>query len=272
MNYKKVIVITIVTFFGISCQNNSEVSTEKDILPENVYVIESPTGDKIYYEEIEGLKIMEGDIEITDEQIENFKAGKDFRDKGVGTRLSYRKWNNKYMRYSFFSGVPQWKKNITYDALAAWHSAVGMGYGHVGASGDRVTVLSTTKISSSQVGRQGGRQTLRLADWATKGTAIHEFGHALGFMHEQTRNDRDSYINIIWSNIKQNKKHNFYKAGSNFTQRGSFDYNSIMLYGSYSSFAINTSQPVMRRKNGSTWSANRSYISNGDKQIFNYIY
>jgi hypothetical protein len=278
MSYKKLqqfLMVTSLVLLGISCQQNTVESTEaiadQEKLPENVFVVTSPTGDKLYYEDIDGMKIMEGDIVLTDEQIKNFKEGNITRHKGVGTRLSYRKWTNKYMRYSFFSGVPQWKKNITYEALAAWHSAVVMGYGYA-TSGDRVAVASTATVNNSPVGRRGGRQTLNLSNSATKGTAIHEFGHALGLMHEQTRNDRDSYIIIKFNNIKQEHKFNFYKAGSDFIQTGGFDFNSIMLYGSYSSFAINTSRPVMTRRNGSTWSANRSYISNGDKQIFNTIY
>ncbi|XP_030641226.1 meprin A subunit beta-like [Chanos chanos] len=61
----------------------------------------------------------------------------------------------------------------------------------------------------------------------------HEFLHALGFYHEQSRYDRDEHVTIIWENILAGREHNFNKHNqSEITTQGTpYDYTSVMHYG-----------------------------------------
>ncbi len=60
---------------------------------------------------------------------------------------------------------------------------------------------STLSVCQSPVGRRGGEQRITLADGCDKGATMHEILHSLGFWHEQSRCDRDTYVRIQWENI-----------------------------------------------------------------------
>ncbi|XP_041843204.1 meprin A subunit beta-like [Melanotaenia boesemani] len=67
----------------------------------------------------------------------------------------------------------------------------------------------------------------------TISTVEHEFLHALGFYHEQSRYDRDDYVTIVFSNILKGKESNFQKFSSEVstTHGVPYDYWSVMHYG-----------------------------------------
>lgn len=66
-----------------------------------------------------------------------------------------------------------------------------------------MSFLLCTQSCWSFLGQTGGSQTLSLQTpgciWS--GVAAHELMHALGFVHEQSRSDRDHYVTIVWKNI-----------------------------------------------------------------------
>lgn len=58
----------------------------------------------------------------------------------------------------------------------------------------------------SPVGRTGGSQEVALGDACLNhGTIQHEILHALGLWHEQSRSDRDDFIQVMWDNIQEGK-------------------------------------------------------------------
>jgi len=101
----------------------------------------------------------------------------------------------------------------------------------------------------SVVGKVDGAQPLSLGfGCVNKGIVMHELMHALGFFHEQSRTDRDSYVEIHWNNILENAANNFQK----FTLKQvdslgkTYDYDSILHYTPYafSKNGMKTIDPV----------------------------
>uniref|UniRef100_A0A671K5Q4 Metalloendopeptidase n=1 Tax=Sinocyclocheilus anshuiensis TaxID=1608454 RepID=A0A671K5Q4_9TELE len=86
----------------------------------------------------------------------------------------------------------------------------------------------------SYLGMIGGSQTMSLQSpgcmWS--GVAAHELMHALGFVHEQSRSDRDHHVSILWENIIEDQRHNFKKYETN-NLNTAYDYSSVMHYGRY---------------------------------------
>ncbi|XP_065691169.2 meprin A subunit alpha isoform X1 [Patagioenas fasciata] len=82
-------------------------------------------------------------------------------------------------------------------------------------------------------------------------TAIveHEILHALGFYHEQSRSDRDDYVNIWWDEIIAGREHNFEKYDDDFITdlNTPYDYESLMHYAPFS-FNKNESIPTITAK------------------------
>ncbi|KAJ3614417.1 hypothetical protein NHX12_017991 [Muraenolepis orangiensis] len=69
----------------------------------------------------------------------------------------------------------------------------------------------------------------------------HEALHALGFHHEQSRSDRDDFVNIITQNILPGRQRNFNKVATN-NLGTPYDYNSVM---HYSRFAFSKRRGVL---------------------------
>ncbi|ODM95436.1 Zinc metalloproteinase nas-13 [Orchesella cincta] len=91
---------------------------------------------------------------------------------------------------------------------------------------------------ASYIGKQtkSGAQIISLdTNCVSVGTIIHEMIHALGFLHEQSRPDRDRYVTINWDNIQPEYQDQFSKYDYSQVTTFGVRYNtkSIMHYSSY---------------------------------------
>ncbi|CAF4616960.1 unnamed protein product, partial [Rotaria sp. Silwood2] len=107
---------------------------------------------------------------------------------------------------------------------------------------------------SNWLGIKGGEQIIHRG-WCAKGNVLHELLHALGFVHEYQREDRDQYVECLSQN-----KNNYYREGMLI---GRYDADSIMHY------------PIVKDKMKirNLWAHhNDDHLSNGDKAALNTLY
>ncbi|KAG9468977.1 hypothetical protein GDO78_021504, partial [Eleutherodactylus coqui] len=101
----------------------------------------------------------------------------------------------------------------------------------------------------SEVGAHPSGQNLSIGSRCDyKAIVEHEILHALGFYHEQSRTDRDDYVEI-WSPIPFGMGHNFNTYDDTYITdlNTPYDYESLMHYGPFS-FNKNASVPTITAK------------------------
>ncbi|XP_023256976.1 low choriolytic enzyme-like [Seriola lalandi dorsalis] len=124
----------------------------------------------------------------------------------------------------------------------------------------------------SYLGSRGGRQTVSLQspNCLQVGVISHEFMHALGFVHEQSRFDRDNYVTIMWPNIWRDRLRNFEKFKTDHLDLP-YDYGSIMHFGMYA--YSQDGEPTILPKNSKNIKLGQtSTLSHIDKLKINKLY
>ncbi|KAF6027899.1 hypothetical protein EB796_013800 [Bugula neritina] len=157
------------------------------------------------------------------------------RKKRAATADQSRLWPNATIPYEFDKGLPKNLKNLLQNAIHHWENKTCIDFvPKLKHHKDYVVFTTESCGCCSSVGKIGGRQTLSLSSYcASESVAIHELGHVVGFWHEHTRPDRDSYITVLWNNIYKDLHKNFFKRNSfevNSFGRP-YDFASIMHYG-----------------------------------------
>ncbi len=217
-----------------------------------------------------------GDMILSKENFESELAG-----KGVWDRRKI-KWPNKTILYRYSNNMPQATKNKVDNAanyitnntdlnVRKWNND-NEGYVWVG--------YSESKGCSAEVGYKNKKfpgQKMNISLNCSQGTAIHEFLHVAGIIHEQNHWNRDAYVDVLFNNILTNKKSNYFKVSDadGYEISDVLDTNSIMMYGSNffrTQEAKDNGWRSMRRVDGSTIIPNRSYMTTKDINIINAVY
>ncbi len=213
----------------------------------------------VQYSVVDGLAIFEGCVVLgTVEEMERRAAAIQAGETGeiapgVGITGAQYRWPNALMPYTIDGGLPN-QSRVT-NAIAHWTQNTKMRFVRRTSSNasqypNYVRFRSATGCWSS-VGMQGSRQDIGLASGCGTGSTIHEIGHAWGLWHEQSREDRNSFVQINWQNIQSGREHNFNQHITDGDDLGAYDFGSIMHYGRFA-FSKNNQPTIVPVQSGVT--------------------
>lgn len=211
-------------------QSNGELQSGSDV---RTGIIQLKTGRKaVQYAVVDGLAIFEGDIilgtvEEVEQQTAAARQGAGLAEAVAITGAQFR-WANCRIPYTIDPALTN--QNRVTEAIAHWEANTNFRFHVRTTEADFVTFRPGSGCSSS-VGKQGGQQFVNLADGCLRGQTIHEIGHVIGLWHEQSREDRDTFVRIEWTNIQAGTEHNFNQHITDGDDIGAYDYGSIMHYG-----------------------------------------
>jgi hypothetical protein len=234
--------------------------------------------NQLTIEKKNGLNIWMGDIVLTDKQVNTLSAmTKKKKNERTALETIRTLWPTATVYFTINPSLPN--ANRVADAIAHWQNAAPyLRFVQRTTETNYIEFIPGSGCWSS-LGMVGGRQTITLQNECTAGNAIHEIGHALGLLHEQTRADRDNTIMVHYNNIvpsAQSQFHIYSEDNIDGFEIGNFDFGSIMLYPSIiadPNFSINPALPVMTLVDGVTeFPAQRLGLSAGDLEIAELLY
>lgn len=163
---------------------------------------------------------------------------------------------------NFYAGI----KNVEDSTRVNGKNSITFKEYEKGASDlpDIYILINRSNGCSSYIGRQitKGAQTLSLASGCLNniGTTAHEFMHAMGWFHEQSRPDRDDHVTIMYENITPGYESNFNKYSTSVVGllHYPYDYGSVMHYSS-TSFSKNGQPTIVVKTPGSTIGQRNGY-------------
>jgi len=149
-----------------------------------------------------GYVLIEGDIQIPVQHYNNLINGEPQAEATFG---SARYWSANTVPYDFVTSgsgaVSSANQTAAINAMSAIATRAGVTFRAATALDLNRIRFQQSSFNNSPVGVRGGAQIINISSWGNSIIICHEIYHSLGFWHEQSRADRETYITINSSSI-----------------------------------------------------------------------
>jgi hypothetical protein len=188
-------------------------------------------GQPIVYEVVEGMAVIEGDIILGPvEEVERKAKQGGRRDGNFFPSTGRFRWPNGVIPYVINPDVVNPQRVL--DAIGIWNETGIVRF--IPRTNETACVRVRHQVGgvcSAFGGMVGGEQFVNLPAFCDLRDTVHEFGHTIGFSHENMRPDRDSWIGLRHDEMTAAARTGFDVPRVPQTPAGPYDYQSIMHYG-----------------------------------------
>jgi hypothetical protein len=245
-------------------------------------------GHPVTYQIINGFAVVEGDMVIGEASVYPDREGRHGHPGRDGTRTAnatfYPRSNtvnlasNLWPKVAGVVTVPylttKGSPSVT-AAIAAFNSMFAGQFKWVPRTNQRGYVdinLDNQSLNScyATLGYTGTKEDLQGLTGCNVSLLLHEMGHIMGFAHEQSRANRNSYLALDFNNIAPASQNQYTQDFSSTMDLGLYDYSSLMEYGPRG-FTRNGNPEMESIPVGITF-GDPSSFSIGDVDALNRIY
>jgi len=227
---------------------------------------QKPKDMNIDFEVIDGLAVAYGDEVLG-------KPMHDFTEKtGITETRPPQYWDHGVIPYVIKDDVVN--PDRVKAAIDFFNAHTNVQFVPYDNQSDAVIFVKGEKNCMSYLGRTGGVQPIYLSEKCGMNEISHELMHALGFVHEQSRSDRDQYVEILWDNIEEQYQSQFAMVPEPLMEsyfNSPFDAHSIMMYEPHM-FATQPALETMKMKNGAPLTPYTGTMSQSDIERVNRLY